>query len=42
MPLPDHRTAARRILEYLAIKGLKVDWVGRRFAHGGEALRESV
>lgn len=42
MPLPDHRTAARRILEYLDANGMTVDWVGHRFAHGGEALKESV
>ena len=42
IPLPDHRTAARRILEYLAAKGLAVDWVGHRFAHGGVDFKESV
>lgn len=42
VPLPDHRAAARCILEYLDDKGLKVDWVGHRFAHGGEAFKESV
>jgi acetate kinase len=42
MSLPDHRTAARRILEYLQTTDLPVDWIGHRFVHGGETFKESV
>jgi acetate kinase len=40
--LPDHRTAARRILEIIEKRGLTVDWIGHRFVHGGETFNESV
>jgi len=42
LSLPDHRTAARRILEYLRARGSTIDQVGHRFVHGGEAFEGSV
>lgn len=42
LPLPNHRTAARRILECIEEMGLEVGWIGHRFVHGGEDFRESV
>lgn len=42
VPLPDHRTAAQHILNFLARQHFKVDAVGHRFVHGGELFQESV
>ena len=40
--LPDHRAAARHILEYLRDKELTVSLIGHRFVHGGEFFKKSV
>lgn len=34
-PIPDHRTAARLILEHLRTTGVNIELVGHRFVHGG-------
>ena len=41
-PLPDHREAARQILEQVQTNDLAIDWIGHRFVHGGEVFKESV
>ncbi len=33
LPLPDRRTAVRRVREYLQTNGLTLDWIGHRFVH---------
>jgi acetate kinase len=40
--LPDHRTAAHHILNFLAGQHFKVDAVGHRFVHGGDLFQRSV
>ncbi|MFA5043781.1 MAG: acetate/propionate family kinase [Kiritimatiellia bacterium] len=42
VPLPDHRTAARRILEYIRARNVPVDMIGHRFVHGGDFFKESA
>jgi acetate kinase len=42
IPLPDHRTAARQILEYIRVGNVPVNMVGHRFVHGGDFFKESV
>ncbi|MEA5078113.1 MAG: acetate/propionate family kinase [Anaerolineaceae bacterium] len=42
VPLPDHRTAAHLILNFLAGQHFTVDAVGHRFVHGGELFQRSV
>lgn len=42
VPLPDHRTAAHHILNFLAGQKFKVDAVGHRFVHGGDLFQASV
>jgi len=42
VPLPDHRTAAHLILNFLAGQRFKIDAVGHRFVHGGELFQGSV
>jgi acetate kinase len=42
IPLPDHRTAAHLILNFLASQKLRVDAVGHRFVHGGELFQSSI
>jgi acetate kinase len=41
-PIPDHRTAANLVLEKLAQSGLRGDWIGHRFVHGGSYFSESA
>lgn len=40
--IPDHRTAAILILEYLQTKGVRVDLIGHRFVHGGTWFQRSI
>ncbi len=40
--IPDHRTAARLILEYLRATGVNVELVGHRFVHGGSLFNASA
>ncbi|MDD5678531.1 MAG: acetate/propionate family kinase [Kiritimatiellae bacterium] len=42
VPLPDHRTAARQILEYIRSRNVPVNMIGHRFVHGGDFFKESV
>ncbi len=42
LPLPDHRVAARHILQILRDKGVVVSMVGHRFVHGGDYFKSSV
>jgi len=39
--LPDHRTAAVKILRFLGSKGMSVDMIGHRFVHGGDFFQTS-
>ncbi len=41
-PLPEHRIAARHILEQIKLDGMTVDLIGHRFVHGGDIFREAV
>jgi acetate kinase len=41
-PIPDHRTAARLILEHLRATGVNVELVGHRFVHGGSLFTASA
>ena len=41
-PIPDHRTAAGLILDFLAQQALPVDAVGHRFVHGGDYFQQSI
>lgn len=41
-PIPDHRTAAGLILDFLQQQHLSVDAIGHRFVHGGERFQQSV
>ncbi len=40
--LPDHRTAANLILNFLANQHFKVDAIGHRFVHGGQLFQKSI
>lgn len=42
LPLPDHRSAAQLILNFLAEKHFSVDAIGHRFVHGGERFQRSI
>lgn len=41
-PLPDHRVAARHILEQIRQSGVTVDLIGHRFVHGGDIFKAAV
>lgn len=41
-PIPDHKTAAILVLDYLKRIGLDFDLIGHRFVHGGSLFREST
>lgn len=40
--MPDHRAAARAILDYLLNQNREVSWIGHRFVHGGDNFKASV
>jgi acetate kinase len=42
VPLPDHRVAARHILEQIRKSGVVVDLIGHRFVHGGDIFKTAV
>ncbi len=41
-PLPDHRVAARQILEQIKLHGVPVNLIGHRFVHGGDLFQAAV
>jgi acetate kinase len=41
-PLPNHRVAARHILEQIRMNGVIVNSIGHRFVHGGDIFRAAV
>jgi len=41
-PIPDHRTAAIKILEFLKNKRIGIDAIGHRFVHGGVHFKKPV
>lgn len=42
LPLPDHRSAAGAVLDYLAAQHLQVGAVGHRFVHGGTRFKQAA
>ena len=42
IPIPDHKTAANLILDFIQEKALPVDAIGHRFVHGGELFQKSL
>jgi acetate kinase len=42
LPIPDHRTAANLVFDFLAQNNISFDLIGHRFVHGGETLTESI
>jgi acetate kinase len=41
-PLPDHRSAAEAVLDFLESRSLAVDAIGHRFVHGGTRFQQAV
>ncbi len=41
-PIPDHRTAAKLILDYLNAQQVEYDIIGHRFVHGGSIFQQST
>ena len=42
VPLPNHRVAARHILEQIRMNGVVVSLIGHRFVHGGDIFKAAV
>ncbi len=40
--IPNHRQAAVLILEYIQANGIKIDYIGHRFVHGGNHFTKSI
>jgi len=40
--IPDHRTAANLVLDFISTHCLEINAVGHRFVHGGSAFHNSV
>ncbi|MDD5680558.1 MAG: acetate/propionate family kinase [Candidatus Omnitrophica bacterium] len=40
--IANHRQAAKFILKYIEGSGIKIDYIGHRFVHGGSHFKESV
>ena len=41
-PIPNHALAAGLILDFLQVKGFKIDAIGHRFVHGGSVYQHSI
>jgi acetate kinase len=42
LPIKDHRSAAKLILNYIEKIGVQIDCIGHRFVHGGSFFQQSI